>query len=130
MLINAPTLEAIDKIHEDLKLPELFVYGYWEDGHLVSLIEGWVHADKKLIQVEHMIVLPQAPNRARALLQVSKQGIECAHAQGLDIVLQILKDDPRAGLHAWAERFDFTPYFTEDTGAVWYILPCKEPQHG
>lgn len=123
MLVNAPSLVYLEMIHAEMGLPEPLVFGHLDDGSLVGLITGWIHADEGFAHVEHMIVLPFAPRKLRTMMQMSRDCTAALHARGLDVVLQIMKHDTRSGLRAWAKRMKYERY-ADDLEAEWYI--CRK----
>jgi hypothetical protein len=120
VLVNRPSLEELQWVHDLMGLPEPLVYVHLDSAAPVGMISGWIYKDQGQAWVEHMIVLPYADHKFRVMMAMSRECTRLLHERGLDVVLKILKSDPRTGLHAWAKRMKYLPY-TEDHDSTWFI---------
>lgn len=135
-MIGTITLEQIDAIYQRMKIKELVVLPWYEDGHLVACITGAIEPREEwpgevVGFLEHFIVLPEAKRKLEVMQLFPATLAEMARQRGVDrLVLCILNDDPRRQrLEKWATRCGYRQYgVTESRG--WWQLNLKEMTDG
>lgn len=132
MIAPGVTLKQVDDVYKRMLGKELFVLPWYEDGVLVGMITGDIEEqacfEGKTGFLERIIVLPEAKNKMRVMLEMPAAAAGLALAAGCRrVTLCISLTDPRrARLDTWARRCGYTIYNPDHDGRAWYVLELSE----
>lgn len=135
MILGDITIDQVDEIYKRMNIHELVIYPYHQDtpnGLVLSgLITGFIDNDGKHAQLDHYIVLPEAPNKLAVMLEMPKTIHYLLKRRGVEYVTLCIKHDDSRRLHlaAWAKKRGYTFYAT-DAERDWYIHTLKEKGSG
>lgn len=130
MICGKLTLRDVDRIYQRMHIKELVVFPWYDDGVLAGLITGSI--EPKYAFLEHIVVLPEARNSLRVMLEMPKAISALLRARGVpQIRLCIDQDDPRHDrLARWARHCGYDWYANQNR-QDWYKLELtKGTQHG
>src|SRR5262245_15377025 len=101
MILGDITLQEVDTIYKRMNIHELVIFPYRQDGILAGLIIGYITGTSA--QLDHYIVLPEAPRKLEVMQQMPKMIHTILKARGIThVLLCIAHDDSRRrGLTAW-----------------------------
>lgn len=128
MIAPGITLEQVDEVYRRVGLKELFVLPWFEDGVLVGLITGQIDAKEKIGFLERIIVLPEAKNKLRVMLQMPHAAAGLAMAAGCTRVLLCIghQDERRERLKRWAQRCGYSLIHKDYDGRSWWKFDLYE----
>jgi len=135
MIYGKVSLHELADLHDEMGLPEFFVFPWRQDGCLIGAVTGFIERGKhgeRFLNVEHMIVVPDADRKFAVMMEMSECATQAAFANGCSYVrLCIFKNDPRrSGLQAWAKRLGYIQ-FADDEHSVFFVrYPTKEDRNG
>jgi hypothetical protein len=133
MILGPISLDDVETIYRRVGLKELVIAPWCEDGRVVGLMTGYIEEMDGLPGLsgflEHIIILPEAKDKLRIMLEFPAMVHGALMAHGIDrAVLCIHHDHPkRKRLMSWAARHGYTKYADHD-GRDWFRLDFKETE--
>lgn len=136
-MIGPISLWELEQAYKQMIDRELVVFPWRQTGgfipynHLAGLITGWIDTlppfTGKTAYLEHIIIMPNAPDRNAVRRDMPAAIITKLEQAGVDRILMTVNHDhpKRARLVAWAQRLGFTLYSQAD-GKDWLYLALSD----